>query len=105
MSEKLRKIVLVDGTTMGDCAIVFNTNAPVKLLKDLEKKSCDVYKKFGPEAYNKVPNWAEVCFKKGYTFEFVGDHQHVTAYGTSRSWLEENYPDVTEKYVIENQPE
>ena len=100
--EKERWIALSDGTTMGDELVIFKTNAPVSELKELEKQSCQVYLNGGD--YEDVPIWKYVLNKKGYTFEFVDSHRHISPYGSSCTWLELDYPEVTEHYVIENQP-
>ena len=41
---------------------------------------------------------------KGYKFEYIDEQQHITAFNSSRSWLEEKYPQIAEHYIIENQP-
>ena len=97
----MRLITLSDGTGMGDELIVFKTNAPVAELKKLEKISCQVYIEGGD--FEDVPIWGNVLQKKGYKFEYVASHQHVSPFGTSKEWLKENYK-ITEHYVIENQP-
>lgn len=97
-----RLITLSDGTGMGDSLIIFETNAPVEELKELERISCQVYIDGGD--YENVPIWAEVLTKKGYIFDCIDQHQHVTAYGNSTTWLENKYPKVKESYTIENQP-
>lgn len=98
-----RLITLTDGLTMGDMTIVFRTNAPVEVLKELEKVSNAVYLNSGSE--EDVPIWAEVLKNKGYVFDYLDEHQHITAFGTSSEWLRENYPQITEHYCIESQPE
>lgn len=40
----MRYISLSDGTCMGDELIVFETNAPSEVLKELERVSCQIYK-------------------------------------------------------------
>lgn len=98
-----RWITLSDGSGMGDTLIVFKTNAPVEELKNLEKISNDLYKNGG--SYEDIPIWAEVLTKKGYIFEYIDEHQHITAFETSTEWLEKKYPQILEHYIIENQPE
>lgn len=97
-----RLVTLSDGTGMGDRLYIFSTNAPVEELKKLEDESCKVY--LEGRSVSEVPIWADVLYDKGYTFEYVTEHQHVSPYGTSSGWLEKNYPDIKENYVIENQP-
>lgn len=97
-----RLITLTDGTDMGGMVIVFKTNAPSEELKELEKISNDIYIN-GGEAKD-VPLWKNVLEEKGYVFDCVGYHRHITPYGTSEEWLEDKYSSVTEHYVIENQP-
>ena len=97
-----RMITLTDGTCMGDIIIVFSTNAPVEELKALEKISNDVYIN-GGEAED-VPIWTDVLKEKGYIFEYLDEHQHITPMGTSKEWLEEKYPSIKEHYLIQNQP-
>ena len=89
-----RYITLMDGVGMGDMVIVFKTNAPIDELKTLEKISND----------GDVPIWGKVLTDKGYVFEYIDSHQHITPYGTSKEWLEEKYPQITEHYCIDNQP-
>lgn len=98
-----RLITVCEGTGMGDELFVMETNAPVEKLKELERISCKVYLDGGD--FEDVPNWENVLKDKGYSFEYVNSHGHVTPYGSSKMWLEENYPTITEHYVIENQPE
>ena len=52
-----------------------------------------------------VPIWADVLTEKGYCFDYVSGYAHISPFGTSSGWLKKNYPDITEHYVIENQPE
>lgn len=99
-----RLITLSDGTGMGDILIIFSTNAPSDLLRNLEKESCNIYINGG--GYDDVPIWGEVLSNKGYTFEYVDSHPHITPYGTSTDWLENHElgSKIREHYVIENQP-
>lgn len=98
-----RLISLTDGTDMGGQVIVFKTNAPIDELKTLEKISNDVYINGGdPED---VPIWANALCGKGYLFDYVDECENVTAYTTSSEWLEDYYPEITEHYQIDNQPE
>lgn len=85
---KPRKIILQDGTCMGDETLVFLTNAPKNRLKSLEKEACDIYKNGG--SYEDVPLWANVLTEEGYIFELQSC---------------ENPEGIQELYVIENQPE
>ena len=100
--DKQRLITLTDGTDMGGMEIVFKTNAPIEELKELEKKSNDIYINGGDE--EDIPIWAKVLTDKGFTFEYVDAHQHITAFGTSTEWLNKKYPQITEHYCIDNQP-
>lgn len=100
--EKTRLVTLTDGTGMGDVVLIFNTNAPTEELKELEKVSNSVYLN-GGEAED-VPIWSGVLRDRGYLFECVDEHRHVTAFGTSSEWLKEKYSFITEHYCIENQP-
>lgn len=102
-NETLRLIILCDGTGMGDAVIVFRTDAPAERLKELENQACQVY--IGGGSSDDVPIWADVLINEGYVFEYVDEHQHITAFQSSGEWLKDKYPEVTEKYVIENQPE
>ena len=97
-----RLIALTDGTDMGGMVIVFETNAPINELKELEKISNDIYINGGEE--EDVPLWKNILEAKGYIFDCVGYHRHITRYGTSKEWLEEKYPQITEHYLIDNQP-
>lgn len=87
-NEKPRKIILQDGTCMGDEILVFLTNVPKNRLKSLVKESCDIYKNGG--SYEDVPLWANVLTDEGYIFELQDC---------------ENPEGIQELYVIENQPE
>ena len=100
--DKQRLITLTDGTDMGGVIIVFLTNAPIEELKELEKISNDIY--INGEDEEDIPIWANVLTDKGFTFDYVDDHQHVTAFGTSTEWLNEKYPQITEHYCIDKQP-
>ena len=95
-----RLFTLMNGTSMGDNLIVFETNAPIEELKELERISNDI--SLNGE-WEDIPNWMEVLEEKGYICTYVDEHRHVTAYGTSTSWLEEKYPQIKEHYCIENQ--
>ncbi len=99
LGEGERFIALSDGTGMGGILYVFATDAPVEMLKTLEKESNQVYED-GRDG-DEEPDWLEVLNKAGYSFEYVAEHRHVTPWGTSESWLEESFPQITEKYVIE----
>lgn len=98
-----RFITLTDGTDMGGMVIVFKTNAPIEELKELERVSNAVYINGGD--MEDVPIWANVIIDKGYVFDYVDEHEHITVLGTSREWLKEEYPQITEHYCIDNQPE
>ena len=98
---KYRLISLIDGTDMGGMVIVFKTNAPREELQELERVSCDCYINRNEED---VPIWKYVLEEKGYVFDYVDEHGNVTPYGTSTTWLEDEFPEITEHYVIENQP-
>lgn len=100
--NKQRLISLTDGTDMGGMVIVFKTNAPSEELKELEKISNDIYINGGEE--EDVPIWKNVLEEKGYVFDYVDEHEHVTAFRTSSDWLEEEYPQIAEHYCIDNQP-
>jgi hypothetical protein len=100
--DKQRLITLTDGTDMGGVIIVFKTNAPIEELKELEKTSNDIY--INGEDEENIPIWANVLTDKGFTFDYVDEHQHVTTFGTSTEWLNEKYPQITEHYCIDNQP-
>lgn len=93
----MRLIFLREGTGMGGELLVFQTDAPVEELQNLEKESNKLYAK-GED----VPIWEEVLRRKGYVFDFVDNHAHVNAWKTSGEWAEENYPSVSEKYTIGN---
>lgn len=101
----MRYVTLKDGTGMGDELLIFQTDAPVELLKNLEQESCQVYIDRGD--YEDVPLWHKVLTDQGYTFEYIDSCEHVTPYGTSADWLESHEvgAKISEHYVIENQPE
>lgn len=98
----MRVISLSDGTGMGDFVFVFQTDAPIEELRDLERISCDIYINGGDA--EDVPIWANVLKEKGYHFNYIDECQNVTAFGNSDEWLKEKYPEITEHYQIENQP-
>lgn len=100
--QPLRHITLSDGSCMNNTLYVISTDAPISELKMLEEMSCKVYSDGGDE--DELPIWQDVLEEKGYSFTYIDEHQHITAYNSSRSWIEEEYPDITEHYVIENQP-
>ena len=62
MKDKTRLIALSDSPEMDGELVIFETNAPSKRLKELEKESCAL---FTEEAYDEIPNWS-------YTLEFEG---------------------------------
>ena len=101
--SNLRLVTLSDGTGMGDYLYVFKTNTPADKLKELEKISCQVYLDGGDA--EDVPIWAKVLRAEGYTFEYVDEHRHITGRSSSGDWLEDKYPQITEHYQIENQPQ
>lgn len=99
----MRLITLSDGTSMGDDLIILETNAPVEELKKLEQISCQVYIDGG--SYEDVPIWIDSLIEKGYECKYVDSHPHINPFNTSKGWSDKNYPNITEHYVIENQPE
>lgn len=98
-----RLITLSDGNGMGDELYIFETDAPVERLKELEKVSCDAY--INGNGYDDVPHWASVLKSEGYAFDFVDSHAHINQWNSSGIWLENEYPKITEHYEIDNQPE
>ena len=64
---------------------VIHTDAPVLVLKELEMLSCKAYE---DGAEDEVPIWKDVIEGKGYKFEYIDEQQHITAFNSSRSWLE-----------------
>lgn len=99
---EMRKIALDEGTTMGDYCLVFETNAPIERLKQLENECNQIYINGGDDC--DIPIWADILKEEGYVFKFVDEHCHTSQYATSSYWLEVSYPDIKEHYVIENQP-
>lgn len=97
--QKERLVTLSDGTCMNDILYVIYTDAPVLVLKELEMLSCKAYEN---GAEDEVPIWKDVIEGKGYKFEYIDEQQHITAFNSSRSWLEEKYPQIAEHYIIEN---
>lgn len=90
--EELREVVFGEGTSMGDSVYVYKTNAPKELLRDLLKRSNEVWINGG--SYDDVPNWGAEITDKGYVFEYVDEGIAVN---------EDFEP--KERYIIENQPE
>lgn len=82
----MRQISLSDGTGMGDELLIFETNAPINRLKELEKECCDIYKNGGD--YDDIPIWEDVLTNEGYTFNLVASHQHITPFLSSKEWME-----------------
>lgn len=89
---KLREVIFGEGTSMGDAVYVYKTNAPKELLRDLLKRSNEVWLNGG--SYDDVPNWGAEIKDKGYVFEYVDESIAVN---------EDFEP--KERYIIENQPE
>ena len=54
--------------------------------------------------YDDVPNWGSEVKAMGYYWEYVDEQDHVTPYGTSKSWLQTQYLECKERYVIDDQP-
>ncbi len=100
---EIRMVTLSDGTSMGDNLYIFKTIAPIAELKKLEEESCKMYLE-GRDS-SEVPIWADILTEKDYCFDYVSEHAHINPFDSSSGWLEKNYPDITEHYVIENQPE
>lgn len=80
-TTKNRLVALSDGTSMGDSLLVFQTDAPIEELKSLEEISCNAY--IDGDGVDDVPLWGKVLEEKGYTFEWIAEHQHVSPFGTS----------------------
>lgn len=99
--NNIRLVTLAEGSTMGDYLYVFRTDAPIEVLKELERESCAVYMNGGDE--EDVPVWATVLGEKGYAFDYVDECRNVTAFWTSKDWINDEYPQITEHYRIENQ--
>lgn len=95
-----RLVSLSDGISMGNTLFIFETDAPVEKLKALEKASNEVYLNGGDD--DDVPIWSNVLERKGYVFDYVDEHRHVTPYGTSKDWLDSNYAQITEHYEIQS---
>ena len=76
MKDKTRLIALSDSPEMDGELVIFETNAPSKRLKELEKES-----------------W--------YLCRYIDSEQHVTPYGTSEEWQQENYQNIKEFYYID----
>lgn len=98
-----RLITLSDGTGMGGELLIIRTDAPAEVLSELEKISCEIF--INGANHEDVPIWADVLEEKGYEFAYIDSCTHVTAYGTSRDWLEETFGEINEKYIIEDQPD
>ena len=94
----MRLVGLHDGDGMGDFLYIFETNAPKSRLEALERESQKIADLGN---YEDIPIWEDVLSDEGYVFDYVADHRHVTPYGTSESWRETNYPEVTEIYYID----
>lgn len=99
--SNVRLISFSDGTTMGDYLYIVSTNAPKEELKELERISCKLYRNGHDES--DIPVWADELEEKGYIFDILDSHQHISQYRSSREWKAEKYPEVNEHYQIENQ--
>ena len=66
-----------------------------------QKISNDVYANGG--GYEDVPIWEEVLTDKGYEFDHVDSHEHITPYGTSAEWIKDKYASIDEHYEIDNE--
>lgn len=97
MKDKTRLIALSDSPEMDGELVIFETNAPSKRLKELEKESCAL---FTEEAYDEIPNWSYTLEFEGYLCRYIDSEQHVTPYGTSEEWQQENYQ-IKEFYYID----
>ena len=97
--EEGRYIGLNDGIYEGNVLIIFFTNAPKKDLKELEEKSCEVYKKGRGE--KDVPIWSKVLNKKGYFLKYINSYKHTGFMKDAEKWQKEYYPDI-EIYTIDN---
>lgn len=95
----MRFITLTDGLGMADSLYIFNTNAPKLVLENLEKYSNFVAS--NTDCYEDIPIWCEELESKGYIFDYVDEHRHITPYGDSTTWLAENYGYINEHYTIE----
>lgn len=100
---KTRLIALTNGTNLSDYTEIYETNAPAERLQELESISNDVYINGGYE--DDVPIWAEVLNEDSYIFHFIDDCENASEFGTAAEWLKWEYPEVIEKYCIENHPE
>lgn len=79
-------------------SIQHRSHAPSKRLKELEKESCAL---FTEEAYDEIPNWSYTLEFEGYLCRYIDSEQHVTPYGTSEEWQQENYQNIKEFYYID----
>ena len=77
MKDKTRLIALSDSPEMDGELVIFETNAPSKRLKELEKESCAL---FTEEAYDEIPNWSYTLEFEGYLCRYIDSEQHVTPY-------------------------
>lgn len=98
MKDKTRLIALSDSPEMDGELVIFETNAPSKRLKELEKESCAL---FTEEAYDEIPNWSYTLEFEGCLCRYIDSEQHVTPYGTSEEWQQENYQNIKEFYYID----
>jgi|GEM_PF-1158018 len=53
------------------------------------------------EAYDEIPNWSYTLEFEGYLCRYIDSEQHVTPYGTSEEWQQENYQNIKEFYYID----
>lgn len=96
-----RFIGVSNGSSMAGTMIIYETDAPATELKELEEKTNRI--NMDENSYEDVSNWFEPLKSKGYVFNYVAEHDHVSPYGTSKMWLENIYSDIQELYYIENQ--
>ena len=98
LSNNLRYIVLNDETGMSRVTHVLKTNAPKTDVNTL----IDTINYLRKQNENDVPNFTDSITNKGYVCEYITDHQRISLYDTSGSWLESVYPEIEEIYTIKD---
>lgn len=91
---KTRKISIMNGTGMDGYRYIIETNTPKELLEEIIKKNS---KENQPELDMIIKTMTE----NSYQYKIIDRCGNITPYGTSTKWMKENYPKITEEYIIE----
>ena len=73
---------------------IIETNTPKELLEEIIKENS---KENQPELDMIIKTMTE----NSYQYKIIDRCDNITPYGTSTNWMKENYPKITEEYIIE----